>query len=507
MFQYVSTAFISGLVIMGAELTAARIVAPIIGNSIYTWTSVIGVILLGLSFGNYAGGSWIDKKPDQKILSKMLIISAVFIALIPTLTKFVSFIVFWELSLLLRIITIALSLFFIPSFLLGTLYPISLRLYLKQVDDAGKRAGLLSGASAFGGITGTFLTGFVLTGFLGSAYSLYLLSLILVINSLLIKNFFKNLSILFLFLPLGLITSLNYIVNDKKINTIFEAESRYYKISIVDNSFNYRPARLIFLDFDVHSVESLDGKKIGIYQEISPLFQIFKNEIKKILVIGGGSYNIPKDLYRLYGGDITVAEIDPKVTKMAEDFFALKSFPIKTNNSDGRLFLNTSQEKFDIIVQDAFNSFISMPWHLVTHEANEAAKKHLTPEGIYALSIISAREGKNSLIYKSVVRTFTETFPEYHALFLGPEQETIQNIILIGINSETKGRKDEVEIKKEVEKITLDIDYPGKIIYEYKPPIADGAIYLTDDFAPLEKLSLGPINAFFNDYANWYYRN
>ncbi len=507
MSQYVITAFISGLVIMGAELTAARIVAPIIGNSIYTWTSVIGVILLGLSFGNYAGGFLIDKKSDKKILSKTLLLSAVFIALIPILTKFVSSIVFWELSLLLRIIAVSFSLFFVPSFFLGTLYPIYLRLYLRQIDDAGKRAGLLSSASALGGITGTFLTGFVLIGFLGTTYSFYLMSLVLIINSLLIDNPLKSRFILFFFLSFGMIISLNYIVNGEKLNTIFETESGYYKIRIADNIFNNHPARLIFLDFDVHSIESLDGKKIGIYQEISPFFQIFKKDLKKILVVGGGSYNIPKDLYRLYGGNVTVAEIDPGVTKMAEDFFGLKSFPIKTDNSDGRLFLNTSQGKFDIIVQDAFNSFISMPWHLVTRETNEVAKKHLTPEGIYALSIISAREGKNSLIYKSIVKTFAETFPEYHALFLEPEQETIQNIILIGINSEIKMREDEEGIRKEIEKITLNIGFPKKITYEYKPKTSEDAIYLTDDFAPLEKLSLRPINDFFNSYAGWYYQN
>ena len=44
---------------MALELVAARILAPYIGVSLYTWTSIIGVVLAGISLGNYLGASWL----------------------------------------------------------------------------------------------------------------------------------------------------------------------------------------------------------------------------------------------------------------------------------------------------------------------------------------------------------------------------------------------------------------------------------------------------------------
>ena len=40
---------------MIVELAAARLVAPLFGSSLYTWASVIGVTLLGISLGNALG--------------------------------------------------------------------------------------------------------------------------------------------------------------------------------------------------------------------------------------------------------------------------------------------------------------------------------------------------------------------------------------------------------------------------------------------------------------------
>ena len=49
-------AFISSFCVMVIELIAARILAPYIGVSLYTWTSIIGIILAGIALGNYIGG-------------------------------------------------------------------------------------------------------------------------------------------------------------------------------------------------------------------------------------------------------------------------------------------------------------------------------------------------------------------------------------------------------------------------------------------------------------------
>jgi len=53
--------FISSTCMMVLELVAGRIIAPYVGVSLYTWTSVIGVVLAGMSLGNYLGGKLADR--------------------------------------------------------------------------------------------------------------------------------------------------------------------------------------------------------------------------------------------------------------------------------------------------------------------------------------------------------------------------------------------------------------------------------------------------------------
>jgi len=50
--------FVSSACTMVLELVAGRIIAPYVGVSLYTWTTVIGVVLAGISLGNYLGGDW-----------------------------------------------------------------------------------------------------------------------------------------------------------------------------------------------------------------------------------------------------------------------------------------------------------------------------------------------------------------------------------------------------------------------------------------------------------------
>ena len=53
--------FISGASIMIVEITGARLIAPIVGNSIYSWTALIAIVLIFLAIGGWIGGYLADK--------------------------------------------------------------------------------------------------------------------------------------------------------------------------------------------------------------------------------------------------------------------------------------------------------------------------------------------------------------------------------------------------------------------------------------------------------------
>ncbi|HBP84126.1 MAG TPA: hypothetical protein DD661_03725, partial [Gammaproteobacteria bacterium] len=61
-----ATIFLSSAILLVIEITAGRLIAPYVGVSIYSWTSIIGVILAGLSLGNWLGGRWADRGGNEK---------------------------------------------------------------------------------------------------------------------------------------------------------------------------------------------------------------------------------------------------------------------------------------------------------------------------------------------------------------------------------------------------------------------------------------------------------
>jgi len=69
---YSLTVFVSSALLLVLEIVAGRLVAPYVGVSLYTWTSIIGVILAGLSLGNWIGGLWADRGGDGRSVGLVL---------------------------------------------------------------------------------------------------------------------------------------------------------------------------------------------------------------------------------------------------------------------------------------------------------------------------------------------------------------------------------------------------------------------------------------------------
>ena len=119
--------FFAGAAIMVIELTGIRVLAPVFGNSLYTWTALIGVVLVAFSVGGYAGGWFADRRPDVRVLGFLLIAAAAFTMLIPPLHLAVE----GQLSgmgLVAGPVMLSLALFTIPGCLLGAVSPFTVRL-------------------------------------------------------------------------------------------------------------------------------------------------------------------------------------------------------------------------------------------------------------------------------------------------------------------------------------------------------------------------------------------
>jgi uncharacterized membrane protein len=76
-------AFIGGLTSLGIEFAAARLLAPFFGQSLYIWGTLIGLILIYLTIGYYAGGRLADRRPNARLLFQLTAVAALWTAVIP----------------------------------------------------------------------------------------------------------------------------------------------------------------------------------------------------------------------------------------------------------------------------------------------------------------------------------------------------------------------------------------------------------------------------------------
>src|SRR5579859_4173640 len=79
--------FVAGACSLAVELTASRLLAPDFGTSLFVWANLIGLILLYLTLGYYAGGRLADRYPRPEVLYTLTAVAAVWIACIPVMSQ------------------------------------------------------------------------------------------------------------------------------------------------------------------------------------------------------------------------------------------------------------------------------------------------------------------------------------------------------------------------------------------------------------------------------------
>lgn len=494
---YILCSFMAGFSLMTVEIISSRIMAPIIGSSIYTWASVIGMTLLGLAIGSALGGELADKYNNTKILPTIFLISGISTLLISPLSRHTDWIVNSSNSIILINILISGYLFLIPAIILGLIQPIILKKYADDFTKIGSNYGFLSTTWSLGSILGVFVTGFYFVSTLGSQKTLYIIGFILLLISLLLAFLNKERKILYL-AGIILIISLSLALlpsSPGPQNIVYDQESSYYRMRVVD--FNQEPfgkSRALVLDFDTHSIETekiLETK----YTEVYPVFGYLMPKIKDILVIGGGAYTLPKLLKGHYStSNVSVMEIDPKIKEVATNFFDLDQNSIKTIEGDARFLIKKGTAKYDLIYSDAYSSFISVPGQLLTKEYNEEIRKTLNPDGIYALNFIGSLVGDNSALFKSITNTFKQTFPNYYILAFGNTPLQTQSVTLIGLKGDKKLTESTLKNKILLGKNSF---LAQKVTMMPELYLDKNALILTDDFYPTERLMASTINEYF----------
>ena len=183
--------FIASFCTLVIELVAGRIMAPYVGVSLYTWTSIIGVVLAGISIGAWVGGILADRYPRPATLGWLLFLSGIGALTIAPLTDLIGAAQF-QATLMLRILLLTTAIFFVPSTLLGMISPVVVKLTLDNLSKTGNIVGKIYAFSTLGSIIGTFATGFFLISWMGTRHLLLTVGSILIVSAFLFGGLFHE---------------------------------------------------------------------------------------------------------------------------------------------------------------------------------------------------------------------------------------------------------------------------------------------------------------------------
>jgi spermidine synthase len=403
--------FISSGCIMILELVAGRIVAPYVGVSLYTWTSVIGVVLAGITLGNYLGGWLADRYASLRMLGGVLLLaglSSFGILAVDALGGRLP----GDWPVVVEILVLTGALFLLPCMILGTLSPIVAKLAVRDLRRTGRTVGRIYAAGSVGSIVGTFATGFVLISWFGTHTIVWGVAVVLLALGLLFlfagRWPWLAAGVLVLAAATALATSRGW------LHGPCGRETNYYCIKVREEERNGEPVRVLILDRLVHSYTSLEDPTSlvygyeQIYAEVTA-YRAASDDHLRALFIGGGGYTFPRYMEAVYpGSDLDVIEIDPGVTEVAHQVLGLaRDTRITTYNQDARLYLEQEPaERYDLIMGDAFNDY-SVPYHLTTREFDERVRAWLADDGLYLVNIIDGPQGD---FLRAYLHTLGQTF-------------------------------------------------------------------------------------------------
>jgi len=477
--------FVSGAAVMILELVGSRILAPYVGTTILVWTSLIGIILASLSIGYWLGGIIADRHPRIQLLAGIIYLAGISIGFTSLIKEpFLSLLQENIASIRLSSILATLSLFSLPSILLGMVLPFSVRLKLDNLKHSGATTGLLYALSTLGSIVGTFLAGFFLISYLGHHKILVLLSIILMLFSVetYIFHSSKFKTNLVLLLLTGAISFL-LLSHPVSAQTLVDIDTDYNRVILKEgrDGATGRPVLNLFIGNALDSVMFLDGnnENASAYLEFFRLEEHFRPTMERVLMIGGGGYLYPRAfLERNEGVWVDIVEIDPKVTQLAKEYFLFKEDGRSiVYREDARTFLNKSENIYDAIIVDVCDR-AGCPFQLMTQEAIEEIYNLLEKDGIVVVNLVPSIEGPGGEVVRAVFKTYKTIFSQVYLFPVSNPQDgyIFQNVILVASKSD-----EALEFISEDPEISQYLSHLWTKDFSLDVPI------FTDDFAPIDQ--------------------
>lgn len=502
------TEFFAGMSVMAVELGASRLLAPYFSSSQIVWTIIIGTIMIAMALGNIYGGRTADKNPNPGKLYGRLIVAAVWIAAIPVVGKYIILGISGVLILAVNsqylvwaAFLACMVIFVYPLFLLGTVTPSLVKYTVDSLDDNGKTVGTLGAFNTIGSILGTFLPTFVTIPAVGTSITFLLFAGILLVLSLV---YFISAGIRSRKLAVGLFLFVLCCVGGHshsfafwETDLVYEGESIYNYLQVREDDDNVILSTNVL--FGVQSVLSKKESLSGMYYDYAMaapfMAGIHEKEKLDVLILGMGTGTFAAQCRRYFTNtQIEGVEIDQKITDLAEKYFELPG-DISVTTYDGRAFLNAIDEKYDVIMVDAYQD-ITIPFQMSSLEFFRMVKEHLTEDGVMVVNMNMKGSGEgdiNSYLSDTISHVFDTVYT------VDVEHSTNRELFASSV-PDMKERLTENVQKEGQSDLAAMMRRVSMKMEEYTP----GEYLLTDDKAPVELLGMQVIDGLIREEVEYY---
>jgi spermidine synthase len=477
--------FCVGMASLGAEIAAARLLAPWFGASTIVWANTIATVLVALSIGYAIGGRLADRNPTLAGLARWVVWAAGLLALVPFVSGpflRLSTRAFQELSggLFVGSLVGVGVLIAVPVLLLGMVSPYAVRLKVDLVEDAGRVSGRLYAIGTIGSLTGTFLASLLLIPLVGThrTFLVFALALALVALPALGRRWVVGALVALVIVVLILVPVGTTKATTSNGRVIWERETEYQYARVIEHTDG---ERLLELNEGqaVHSIyrkgQWLTG---GYWDEMLVLPFSGAEPPRRVAILGSAAGTTARAMAHFFPEiEIDAVEIDPDVTEVGRELFDLAGEKITTHDADARPWLQAQEGTYDAILVDAYRQPY-IPFYLATREFFDLVEDRLTPGGTVAINV--GHPAQSDKLEKVLTATLRASLGD-DRVYRDPVDDT--NTMVLGTTSDADPARQlrGAETPVEVRPVAL------RTADRLERGLTGGTVY-TDDRAPVEWL-------------------
>src|SRR5215831_16152309 len=477
---YVAIA-LSGLTALACEVLWTRTLSLLYGATVYTFSLIVAVFLVGLGIGSTVGSSMSHqmKRPRVALAWCQVLLCAAMAWAAYMLTESLPW---WPIDPSIAstpLFTVQLDLVrslwvVLPAAILwGASFPLALAAVASRGQDPARLVGGVYAANTVGAILGSLGASLIFVTLMGSQHSEQMLIIVsavsalfasgatafgtesgktlskysLAVSILIIAGYTELLAATVHPLPARLVEYGRFAaVRGATNKLVYMGEGLTASVAVSDlpdGIRNYHNAGKV--------QASSDPADMRLQRMLGHLTTLIPENPHRVLVIGcgagvtAGAVSIEPHLQKE-----TIAEIEPLVPKVVSTHFAEHNFDVIRNPKvevridDGRHYLLTSKEKFDGITSDPLDPWVKGAAALYTREFFEIAKQHLNPGGVVT-QFVQLYESNEEAV-KSEIATFLEAFPN-GMVFANTVNGQGYDVVLLGQVEPTKIDVDKLQAK------------------------------------------------------------